>query len=96
MLKKQCAQKTTCLKKHASKYSYIPMYDYDYKPYDIKYFEKRLKNIEPDKIIEKQKQIKKNKNKLDIFIKSNNISEFDKIKIKTINFFFKSNDFISG
>ena len=33
------------LSRHAQKFSYIPMYDIDYKPYDIDYFQDTLKKI---------------------------------------------------
>ncbi len=80
------------LEMHTKKYSYIPMYDYDYLPYDISYFEKKLKEIKPEKILEKQRQITTNKRNLANLLKAEKISELDKIKIKRINFLFNHKD----
>jgi len=80
------------LQTHMNKYSYIPMYDYDYSPYDILYFEKRLRDIEPKKVLEKQKQIAENEKRLEIFTTSENIDDLDKVKIKAINFLFNHKD----
>lgn len=35
----------SALKKHCSEFSYMPMYDVDYKPYNLNYFKKRLNDI---------------------------------------------------
>lgn len=35
----------SALKKHCSKFSYMPMYDISYKPYDLNYFKKKLNDI---------------------------------------------------
>ena len=41
---------------HASQWAFIPMYDYDYKPYDINYFRGKLSKIKNPKV--KLKDIK--------------------------------------
>ena len=80
------------VKVHADKYGYIPMYDYDYSPYEILYFEKRLKEIDTRKVLEKQKQITENRKNLEAFLNLGKIGELDRVKLRTINLLFNHKD----
>lgn len=80
------------LRNHVNKYEYIPMYDYDYEPYDQEYFEKRLKNIDLKELKNKFKEIENNKKSFAEFIKNSSFTDWEKEELKTLHALFNHKD----
>ncbi len=85
------------LKKHAKKYEYIPMYDYDYDPHSFDYFKKRLKEFNSSeearkKVLVKQKEFKENEKEFEKLLKYDGFTEEDVLKLRSLHYLINHKD----
>ncbi len=85
------------LHEHAKKFEYIPLYDYDYEPYSLAYFKKRLDELNTDPnaknhIAEKEKNVKQNAKKLEQLLSTPIINEKEKLRLRMLNALFNHKD----
>jgi len=88
------SKQNAALLKHVKKHEYIPMYDYNYSPYDLAYFQKRLDEMKADnsRTRNKLKEIKENGKRFDRLLKNKKLSAFEKIQLKAIHAFYNHKD----
>lgn len=89
------SEQQKALQAHTKRFSYIPMYDYDYEPYPAKHFQKRLEEIRLDngkKIVERHAQFEKNKIAFEKLIKKLKLSESDELVLAGMHFLFNQKD----